>query len=122
MKTILNWIKCNLLAFHNWTCKANEGIDPLPGEDFWVYAIMYCKDCNKISDLSKKELDKPKNTIIDSVLINSEEGLCYKYSRDAYWWWYPIKKPFLDGGRGSYGYYMNEKGQYFGEFLVLPTG
>ncbi len=51
MKKFLRKLNC-LLGNHKWTCKAEQGIKPIKGEDFWEYAIMYCLYCKKISRLS----------------------------------------------------------------------
>ena len=56
MKTLINWFLCNWIPGHEWTCKAEEGIDPTPEEiaagvgGFWHYAQMYCKRCGKVYD------------------------------------------------------------------------
>ncbi len=56
---------CYLFGFHDWTCKAQEGIAPSPEQikdgisGFWDYAKMYCKRCGKMSDISEKALRCP---------------------------------------------------------------
>lgn len=54
---------CWIIGFHDWTCKAEEGIPPTKEEvestkGFFIYATMYCKRCNKVSDLSKKTINE----------------------------------------------------------------
>ncbi len=55
---ISNFIQCKIYGLHKWTCKAEEGIKPTNEEiyggmeGFKSYSQMYCKKCNKISDLS----------------------------------------------------------------------
>jgi len=56
---------CWIIGFHDWTCKADQGIQPtkeeaenISGKGFWLYAAMYCKRCNKVSDLSKKAIEE----------------------------------------------------------------
>lgn len=63
-------ILCHILGFHDWTCKAEQGIQPTPPSPtdsvelaFWEYAKMYCKCCNKVSPLSQKEIDRVKNEL-----------------------------------------------------------
>lgn len=42
-----------LIGWHEWTCKAKEGIPPTqeqlssPTPGFWDYATTYCKNCGK---------------------------------------------------------------------------
>lgn len=60
MKRILSilWY-CWFWKFHDWTCKAAEGIPPTPEQlaggidGFYDYATMYCKRCGRVSHLSK---------------------------------------------------------------------
>ncbi len=46
-----------LLGWHAWTCKAEQGIKPTEEEirdpiaGFASYSKMYCKNCEKVSDL-----------------------------------------------------------------------
>ena len=51
LRRIGGWLLC-LMGDHNWTCKAEEGIDPDPVKlkanpvaYFWEFAQMYCKRC-----------------------------------------------------------------------------
>ena len=55
MKKLLQKLNC-FLGNHKWTSKAEQGIKPQKAEKFWEYAIMYCENCEKISNLSKKFL------------------------------------------------------------------
>lgn len=41
MKWVLDRIKC-WFNWHDWTCKAEQGIAPAPRETFNEYAKMYC--------------------------------------------------------------------------------
>lgn len=44
---------------HDWTCAAEQGIEPTPKQladgvaGFYDYATMYCKRCGTVSKLSK---------------------------------------------------------------------
>ena len=50
---------------HEWTCKAEQGIPPKESPkdliSFFEYATMYCKKCNKVSDISLKHIKELKN-------------------------------------------------------------
>jgi len=67
LKTFIN---CKILKTHNWTCKAQENIKPTQEQlkkenivnSFWDYAMMYCKDCGTVSELSKQMICKYKNS------------------------------------------------------------
>ena len=63
IKLLKKIFSCWFIGFHDWTCKAEEGIQPTKEEaesikGFWSYATMYCKRCNKVSDLSKKAIEE----------------------------------------------------------------
>jgi len=58
-------------GFHDWTCKAMQGIPPNNIEKpaigdnsdliifkFHLYALTYCSRCSKVMDLSLKELSR----------------------------------------------------------------
>jgi len=52
-------------CIHDWTCKANQGITPPIDEPknlitFFEYATMYCRKCNKVSELSLKHINELK--------------------------------------------------------------
>jgi len=61
---MLKKIKCKLFGMHNWTCAAEEGINPTKEQleygtaGFWDYAKMYCKDCGHVSKYSKRLLNE----------------------------------------------------------------
>ena len=55
MKKILEKMCC-FFGNHKWTSKTEQGIKPQNGEPFWEYAVMYCENCDKVSDLSKRFL------------------------------------------------------------------
>ena len=48
-----DWIKCNVLQDHDWTCDAAKGIPPTKEQvdagldGFWLYARSYCARCGK---------------------------------------------------------------------------
>ncbi len=54
MCRVWHWFLCYVLHDHDWTCKAEQGIDPTEEEKeagiygFWHYAQMYCKRCGKV--------------------------------------------------------------------------
>ena len=54
MRKFFGWILCHVIHDHDWTCKAEQGIDPSEAEvkagvaGFWNYATMYCKRCGKV--------------------------------------------------------------------------
>ncbi len=52
MEKILQKIYC-WIFFHDWTCKAEQGIAPQIGESFYEYTKMYCKRCGNVSKLSE---------------------------------------------------------------------
>jgi len=66
MKKILIAIQCWFLG-HDWTCAANEGIEPTESEKtngimgFHHYARMYCKRCTYISELSRETHESVAN-------------------------------------------------------------
>jgi len=58
---MINKIK-QFFCSHDWTCKASQGI--LPPKDgikdiksFYEYATMYCSNCGKVSDISKRHYE-----------------------------------------------------------------
>jgi hypothetical protein len=59
LRTLHDRILC-LMGIHEWTCLAQEGIKPTQWqldsgvEGFWIYATMFCKRCQKVSELSKR--------------------------------------------------------------------
>lgn len=57
MAHIKQWL-CGLVG-HNWTCLAQQGIDPNPEQlktvnGFYDYAKMYCARCDYESALNKR--------------------------------------------------------------------
>lgn len=66
MKKIFQWISCHVMNYHEWTCKASEGIKPTEKQlaagmtseqvlaGFKDYAKMYCKNCKKESKLNSR--------------------------------------------------------------------
>lgn len=41
--------RCKQPGQHNWTCKANQGIGPTPGENFAIYSMVFCSHCGRVS-------------------------------------------------------------------------
>jgi hypothetical protein len=60
VRSIINWISCNILGIHEWTCNAKEGIPATEKQirggimGFADYAKMYCKYCRKESKLNRR--------------------------------------------------------------------
>ncbi len=58
LKKIKLFFQCKVMQCHNWTSAAQEGFPPTQEQvdsginGFKDYAVMYCKDCGKISKLS----------------------------------------------------------------------
>lgn len=56
LRGLRNWFLCNVVGDHDWTCNAEQGIDPTQNEidqgvmGFHHYAQMYCNrpKCRKI--------------------------------------------------------------------------
>jgi hypothetical protein len=54
MKWLVKWWLCKIWGDHDWTCNAEQGIDPTEAEvrhgvhGFFHYAKMYCKRCGHI--------------------------------------------------------------------------
>jgi len=53
-------VLCKLMQYHEWTCKAEEGIKPTTEQimnmpdGFWEYAKCYCGRCGKESKFNRK--------------------------------------------------------------------